>query len=80
MSKIRPIKKTTHPAEIRLNKVTISLSDKELKAIDEYAKKHRKRSRAATIRECAVRFAMGKLVDNFYPSLFDQCCAEDENM
>ncbi len=62
--------------EIREHKVTICLSDKELQIIDEYAKKHRKPSRAATIRESAVRYVMGRLVED-YPSLFDQCCAEN---
>ncbi|MBE6340622.1 MAG: hypothetical protein J6Y72_11305 [Bacteroidales bacterium] len=57
-------------SEIREHKVTIRLSDKELKIIDDYARKHRKSSRAATIRESAVRYVMGRLVED-YPSLFD---------
>lgn len=55
--------------EPRGNKVTISLSDRELDAINSYCKKYKVASRAAVIREGAVRFVMERFL-NDYPTLF----------
>lgn len=62
------MKKVTYK-ESRDNKVTITLSDRELEAIDKYCKKYKSASRAAVIREGAVRFVMGKFFED-YPTLF----------
>ena len=43
--------------------MSIALSDKELEAIDEYCKLFKAKSRAAVIREGAVRFVMKDLID-----------------
>ncbi|MCQ2227506.1 MAG: ribbon-helix-helix domain-containing protein [Bacteroidales bacterium] len=68
--------------EPRNNKITISLSDRELDAIDRYCKKYKCQSRTSVIREGAVRFVMGRFVDD-YPKLFakdtlDRLIVEDE--
>lgn len=49
-----------HP---RRNTVSISLSDRELAAIDEYCALFGGKSRSAVIREGAVRFVRSKLID-----------------
>lgn len=55
--------------EPRNNKVTITLSDRELEAIDKYCRKYKSSSRTSVIREGAIRFVMGKFVED-YPTLF----------
>lgn len=57
--------------EPRGNKVTITLSDRELEAIDTYCRRYKVASRAAVIREGAVRYVMGQFVAD-YPTLFKQ--------
>ena len=47
----------------RRNAVSITLSDRELAAIDEYCQIFGGRSRAAVIREGAIRFVREKLID-----------------
>lgn len=49
--------------ESRRNTVSITLSDRELAAIDEYCATFGGRSRAAVIREGAIRFVREKLID-----------------
>jgi len=65
------MKKTTPHNEPRGNKVTITLSDRELEAIDSYCKRYKASSRTAVIREGAVRFVMGKFITD-YPTLFNK--------
>ena len=55
----------------RTNKVTLTLSDRELEAIDRYCRKYKAASRSAVIREGAVRFVMGRFMDD-YPTLFEK--------
>lgn len=55
----------------RPHKVTLTLSDRELDAIDRYCKKYKAGSRSSVIREGAVRFVMGRFMDD-YPTLFDK--------
>lgn len=55
----------------RNNKVTLTLSDKELEAIDAYCKRYKIVSRSALIREASVRYVMGRLIDD-YPTLFEK--------
>lgn len=50
-------------SESRRNAVSITLSDRELAAIDEYCATFGGRSRAAVIREGAIRFVRAKLID-----------------
>ncbi len=50
--------------EPRRNKVSIMLSDRELSVIDEYCRTFGKSSRSAVIREGAIRFVMGHLIDH----------------
>ncbi len=49
--------------DVRRNSVSITLSDRELAAIDEYCALFKKKSRSAVIREGAVRFAMEHIID-----------------
>ncbi len=57
-------KKTYTSAEgSRRNTVSITLSDRELAAIDEYCAMFGERSRASVIREGAIRFVRAKLID-----------------
>lgn len=49
--------------ESRRNTVSISLSDRELAAIDEYCSLFGERSRAAVIRDAAIRFVRQKLIE-----------------
>lgn len=49
----------------------MTLSDRELDAIDRYCKKYKAESRSAVIREGAVRFVMGRFMED-YPTLFDK--------
>lgn len=51
-------------AQARHNTVSITLSDRELAAIDEYCEMFGKRSRAAVIREGAIRFVRAKLIES----------------
>lgn len=53
----------------RNNKITITLSDRELEAIDDYCRKYKAQSRSAVVREGAIRFVMGKFMAD-YPTLF----------
>lgn len=62
------MKKTVHK-EPRDNKITVTLSDRELEAIDKYCRKYKSTSRTSVIREGAMRFVMGKFVED-YPTLF----------
>lgn len=50
-------------SEPRHNTVSITLSDRELAAIDEYCELFGGRSRAAVIREGAIRFVREKLIE-----------------
>lgn len=56
--KDRPNTRDTRP-----NKVCITLSDRELAAIDDYCATFGKKSRSAVIREGAIRFAMQRLIE-----------------
>lgn len=55
--------------ELRSNRITIMLSDKELNAIDKYCKKYRIASRSTLLRQATLQHVMGRLLDD-YPSLF----------
>lgn len=60
--------------EPRRHSVSISLSDKELAAIEEYCALFCKKSRAAVIREGAIRFVREKIIDrqtHLFPDLYD---------
>ncbi len=57
--------------EPRTNRLTITLNDKELEAIDKYVKRYKMKSRTALVREAALRFVMQRFVDD-YPTLFEK--------
>lgn len=57
-------KRNKDDAESRHNTVSITLSDRELAAIDEYCATYGERSRAAVIREGAIRFVRSKLIES----------------
>lgn len=64
--KAKPVSPDNAP---RRNTVSITLSDRELAAIDEYCEIFGGRSRAAVVREAAIRFVRAKLIDR-HTSLF----------
>lgn len=58
--------------------VKIYLSEEEMRVIEQFQKKNKFPSVASAIRESSIRFIMGHLLENQYPSLFDQPPAEQE--
>ncbi|MCQ2204032.1 MAG: ribbon-helix-helix domain-containing protein [Bacteroidales bacterium] len=65
------MKKRIAYKEPRNNRVTITLSDRELEAIDDYCKRYKSESRTSVIREGAIRFVMGRFIED-YPTLFQK--------
>lgn len=62
------------PGEIksrRNSRVTVFFNDKEMEAIDKYCQKYKVESRAALIREAALRSVMGRFLED-YPTLFEK--------
>lgn len=67
--------------DVRRNSVSITLSDRELAAIDEYCALFKKKSRSAVIREGAVRFVMERIIDrrtSLFPDQEPTTDADDE--
>lgn len=67
--------------DVRRNSVSITLSDRELAAIDEYCALFKKKSRSAVIREGAVRFAMEHIIDrrtSLFPDQVPELDADDD--
>ncbi|MDO4462075.1 MAG: hypothetical protein Q4C30_06225 [Bacteroidia bacterium] len=58
--------------------VKIYLSEEEMRVIEQFQKKNKFPSLAAAVRESSIRFIMGHLIENNYPSLFDQPPMEQE--
>ncbi|MCQ2200751.1 MAG: hypothetical protein MJZ27_01545 [Bacteroidales bacterium] len=63
---------SSHPKAKRDIPVKIYLSEEELNVIEQFQKKTKQPSLAAAVRESSIRFIMGHLIENNYPSLFDQ--------
>lgn len=61
----------------RRNTVSITLSDVELAAIDEYCAMFGERSRASVIREGAIRFVRKKLIDRHTCLFPEDDCVPD---
>lgn len=55
----------------RPNKIVVTFTDQELDAIDAYCKKYKAQSRTAVVREAAMRFVMGRFMED-YPTLFEK--------
>ena len=68
--------------EVRRNSVSITLSDRELAAIDEYCALFKKKSRSAVIREGAVRFVRERVIDrrtSLFPDQVSEFDADDDS-
>ncbi len=68
---MRTKKTCTNKQQPRTNRLTITLNDEEMSAIDRYVKRYKAKSRTAVIREGALRFVMHRFIDD-YPTLFEK--------
>ncbi len=68
---VRKKNKVVAPKVSRENRLTISFSDEEFEAVCAYARRYKAKSRTAVVREAALRFIMGRFVDD-YPTLFEK--------
>lgn len=69
---------TPHNKPKRDIPVKIYLSEEEMRVIEQFQKKNKIPSLASAVRESSIRFIMGHLLENNYPSLFDQPPMEQE--